>query len=90
MSLADAVHEVGSDGAEHVAVDGAEGAALEVPHAGVVVRERGVRVLEVGDHDKPVVAVDAQGGPKESARFQGRSRRRRKEGPRELTQRGKE
>lgn len=50
VGLGDAVHEVRSDGAHHVAVDRAERSSLEVPLAGAVVGEDGVGVLEVRDH----------------------------------------
>lgn len=55
MGLADAVEDVGSEGASHVPVDGAEGSALEVPLALAVVGQFRVGVLEVGDHDEVVV-----------------------------------
>ena len=45
-----AVEELAADEAE-LAVDGGCGAAGEGPGAGVVVGERGVGVLEVGDGD---------------------------------------
>lgn len=60
MGLADAVHEVRSDRAHEVAVHRAEGAALEVPLVGRVVRQRRVGVLEVGDHDEPVVDAEVR------------------------------
>jgi len=47
VSFDDVVEEVLADGSE-VAVDSAGGAAGESPCCGVVVRERGVRVVEVG------------------------------------------
>jgi hypothetical protein len=49
MCLRDAVHKVGPDGSEHVAVNRAERAALEVPLSRSVVREHGIRVLKVSD-----------------------------------------
>ncbi|KAI3480672.1 hypothetical protein L1887_57149 [Cichorium endivia] len=58
VGLGDAVEEVGTNGAEPVAVNGAEGATREGPGLGLVVGEGGVGVLEVGDHDEPVVAEE--------------------------------
>lgn len=49
------MHEVRSDGTKEVSVDGAESATDEVPLVSAVVRELGVGVLKVGDHDEPVV-----------------------------------
>jgi hypothetical protein len=50
VRLDDAVEELSSDEAEF-AVDGGGGAADVVPGLGVVMRETGVGVLEVGDAD---------------------------------------
>jgi hypothetical protein len=50
--VGDVVQEEAALPAEEVAVDGARGAALEGPLALAEVRERGVRVVEVGDHDE--------------------------------------
>lgn len=49
VRLANPVQDVGTDRAEEVTVDGAERAAGERPFACAVVREVGIRVLEVGD-----------------------------------------
>jgi hypothetical protein len=48
VGLDDAVEEVAADEAS-LAVDGSSGATDEVPLLGVVVRKRGVSVLEEGD-----------------------------------------
>lgn len=50
VGLDDAVEDVTADEAE-VAINSGSGAAGEVPHFGLVVREGGVGVLEVGDGD---------------------------------------
>lgn len=55
MGLADAVENVGTDGTSKVAINGAEGATLEVPLALAVVREHGIGVLEESDENEVVV-----------------------------------
>jgi len=60
VRLADTVHEVRSDRAEKVTVNCAQGSALEVPLACAVVGKTRISVLEVRDHDKPVVGVEVR------------------------------
>ena len=50
VRLDDAVEELAADEAE-LAVNGGGGPTRKVPRLGLVVRERGIRVLEVGDGD---------------------------------------
>jgi len=54
VGLDDTVEKVTANEAK-LAVDGGSGSASEGPGVGVVVRERGVGVLEEGDGDEPVV-----------------------------------
>lgn len=53
--FANRVHKVRTDGTEHLPVDSAQSATLEVPLLAVVVREHRIGVLKVRDHDEPVV-----------------------------------
>lgn len=58
VGLSDTVEEVRANGSEPVAVNGAERATRESPGLGLVVRKGRVGVLEVSDHDEPVVAPE--------------------------------
>ena len=55
VRLRDTMHQIRAHRAQQVAIDRAQRPALEVPRAGAVMRQHGVRVLQVGDHDDPVV-----------------------------------
>ena len=55
VSLADAVEDVGADGAKEIAVDSAQGAALKVPLALAVVGKEGVGVLKKRNENEMMV-----------------------------------
>jgi len=60
VGLADTVQNVTADGAHESSVDGRESTSREGPFLGRVVGKDGVSVLEVGDHDEPVVDVEVR------------------------------
>lgn len=55
VRFADAMQQVRTDRTQPVAVHGAKSTTGKVPRRGIVMREQGVRVLQVGDHHQPVV-----------------------------------
>lgn len=55
VSLGNTVQDVRSNGSQPLSVNGAESTSREGPAVGLVMRQQRVGVLQVGDHDQPVV-----------------------------------